>query len=144
MFLQPQHFQQQDRYVTRSLDARLRQSVAYPWGFFSLALDEAALQQGKLALTQAVGVLPDGTPFSLPGDDPAPLAMDVPTDVRDERVVLAVALIRPGVAESDVEDTSAAMPARFHAAEMDVADSHAASLRQAPLQIGRLNLRLML
>ena len=31
MFLQPQHFQQQDRYVTRSLDARLRQSVAYPW-----------------------------------------------------------------------------------------------------------------
>jgi type VI secretion system protein ImpJ len=144
MFLQPQHFQQQDRYVTRSLDARLRQAVAYPWGFFTLGIDEAALHQGKLALTQASGVLPDGTPFALPGDDPAPLALDIPADVRDERVVLAVALIRPGVAESDVEDTSSAMPARYHAAEMDVADSHAASLRQAPLQIGRLNLRLML
>lgn len=144
MFLQPQHFQQQDRYVTRSIDARLRLSVAYAWGFHSLALDEAALHQGKLALSQATGVFRDGTPFALPMDDPAPLAIDVAADVRDQRVVLALALVRPGVAESDVEDASAAMPARFHATEMDVADSHAASLRQAPLQIGRLNLRLML
>ena len=70
--------------------------------------------------------------------------MEVPIDVRDERVVLAVALVRPGVAESDVEAASSTMPTRFQAIEMDVADSHAASLRQAPLQIGRLNLRLML
>ena len=144
MFLQPQHFQQQDRYVTRAMDTRLRLSIGYAWGFHSLAIDEAALHQGKLALTQASGVFRDGTPFSLPMDDPAPLAIDVAADVRDERVVLAIALNRPGVAESDVEDVSAAMPARFHAAEVEVADSHAASLRQAPLQIGRLNLRLML
>jgi len=144
MFLQPQHFQQQDRYVTRAVDARFRLSVGYAWGFFSLGIDESALHQGRLALTHAVGVLNDGTPFSLPSDDPAPLAMEVPIDVRDERVVLAVALVRPGVAESDVEAASSTMPTRFQAIEMDVADSHAASLRQAPLQIGRLNLRLML
>jgi type VI secretion system protein ImpJ len=36
------------------------------------------------------------------------------------------------------------MPTRFSATEMDTADCHAASLRQAPLQIGRLNLRLIL
>ena len=143
MFLQPQHFQQQDRYVTRAMDTRLRLSIGYGWGFHSLSLDEAALHQGKLALTQASGVFRDGTPFLLPMDDPAPLALDVAADVRDERIVLALALTRPGVAESDVEDTSTAMPARFHAVEVDVADSHAASLRQAPLQIGRLNLRLM-
>jgi type VI secretion system protein ImpJ len=144
MFLQPQHFQQQDRYVTRSSDNRFRLSLAFPWGFFSLAIDEAALHQGKLALTRGEGVLPDGTPFSFPGDDPAPLAIEIPSDLRDERVVLAVALIRPGVAESDVEAASKTMPVRFHAVEMEVGDSHAASLRQAPLQIGRLNLRLML
>jgi type VI secretion system protein ImpJ len=144
MFLQPQHFQQQDRYVTRAMDARFRLAMGYAWGFYSLALDEAALHQGKLALSQASGVFRDGTPFSLPMDDPAPLAIDIAGDVRDERVVLAIALSRPGVAESDVEEVSTAMPARFHAAEMEVADSHAISLRQAPLQIGRLNLRLML
>ncbi len=144
MFLQPQHFQQQDRFVTRGIEARLRLSVAYPWGFHTLTIDQAALQQGKLALTQATGIFPDGTPFSLPMDDPSPLAIDIGSDVREQRIVLALALNRPGVAESDVEGASASMPARFHASEIEVADSHAASLRQAPLQIGRLNMRLML
>ena len=144
MFLQPQHFQQQDRYVGRAMQARLVRGLAYPWGFSTLAIDEAALQQGKFAISGASGVLPDGTPFALPEDDPAPLAFDVAPDVRDQRVVLAAALARPGVAESDVEDQSSSMPARFHAVELEVADSHAASLRQAPLQIGRLNLRLLL
>ena len=144
MFLQPQHFQQQDRHVARLVDGRVGMSFAYPWGFHSLAIDEAALHQGKLAVSQASGVFGDGTPFSLPADDPAPLAIDIGGDVRDEKVVLAVVLSRPGVAESDVEDMSTAMPPRFRASEMEVADSHAASLRQAPLQIGRLNIRLML
>jgi len=144
MFLQPQHFQQHDRYFARVIDSRFRWSVVYPWGFFSLGIDTAALHQGKLALTHATGILRDGTTFSLPEDDPAPLAMDVPADVRDERVVLAIAMIRPGDAESDVEGASITMPSRFQAVQMDVADSHAASLRQAPLQIGRLHLRLIL
>jgi type VI secretion system protein ImpJ len=58
--------------------------------------------------------------------------------------VLAVPLARPGVAESDVESAESSMPPRYRAADLDVADSHAASLREAPLQLGRLNLRLML
>lgn len=144
MFLQPQHFQQQDRHINRGMDTRFRLSNPYPWGFHALSIDEAALHQGKLALTQATGVFRDGTAFSMPDEDPTPLAIDVPADVRDERVVLAIALARPGVAESDVEAASSSMPARFHAIDVDVADCHAANLRQAPLQIGRLNLRLML
>ena len=144
MFLQPQHFQQQDRFVARLVDARLGQAVPYPRGFVSLALDEPALLQGKLALQSARGVLPDGTPFSIPALDASPPALDVPGDVRDEPVLLALALARPGVAESDVEDDRPAMPPRLHALDVEVADSHAASLRQAPVQVGRLNLRLLL
>ncbi len=144
MFLQPQHFQQQDRFLTRFIDARVGLGRGHAWGFHSLSIDEAALHQGKLALTRAVGVFRDGTPFSLPMDDPSPLAIDIARDVRDERVLLGLALSRPGVAESDVEGNSGSMPTRFVASEIEVADGHAASLRQAPLQIGRLNLRLML
>jgi type VI secretion system protein ImpJ len=144
MFLQPQHFQQYDRYVGRLVQARVAGGLAYGWGFSALALDEAALLQGKLAIASAQGVLPDGTPFSIPAHDPAPPAIDIPGDARDEPVLLAAAMARPGVAESDVEDTSASMPPRFHAVDIDVADSHAASLRAAPVQVGRLNLRLLL
>ncbi len=144
MFLQPQHFQQQDRHIDRLVDARVGLAAAHPWGFATLALDEPALLQGKVALTAARGVLPDGMPFAVPGQDAAPPALDIPTDARDELVVLAVAMARPGVAESDVEDSAPAMPPRFRAVDVDVADSHSTSLRQAPIQVGRLNLRLML
>jgi type VI secretion system protein ImpJ len=100
--------------------------------------------QGRVALAGARGVLPDGTAFAIPGDDPAPPAFEVPADARDQLLVLAVTMARPGVAESDVEATNAAMPPRFRATDLETADVHAASLREAPLQIGRLNLRLML
>lgn len=143
MFLQPQHFQQHDRYLSQALAGRIDAAFGHGWGFSQLVVDEAALLQGKIAIASARGVLPDGTAFSIPAHDPAPPALDVPADLRDEVVVLAVAMARPGVAESDVEDSSPAMPPRFHASEVDVADSHASSLRTAPLQIGRLNLRLM-
>ncbi|MEF7614127.1 type VI secretion system baseplate subunit TssK [Aquincola sp. MAHUQ-54] len=144
MFLQPQHFQQQDRFVSRLVDARVNAVTPHYWGFTGLAIDEAALLQGQLALTAATGVLPDGTPFAVPSHDAAPPALDIPADVRDEPVLLVAALARPGVAESDVEDSAPTMPPRFLASDVEVADSHAVSLRQVPVQIGRLNLRLML
>ena len=144
MFLQPQHFQQQDRFITRHIDARIAASQLHPCGFLVLTLDEPALLQGKFALATAAGVLPDGLPFAIPGVDAAPAALDVPADARNELIVLAVAMARPGVPESDAEDASGAMPPRYRALEVEVADSHAQSLREAPLQIGRLNLRLML
>lgn len=144
MFLQPQHFQQQDRYVGRQLEGRLSSSLPWPWGFFALQVDDAALLQGRIVVNSARGVLPDGLVFSVPGDDPAPAAFEVPVDARDQTVVLAVPMARPGVAESDVEAAETSMPPRFRASNIEVADSHAASLREAPVQIGRLNLRLMM
>ena len=144
MFLQPQHFQQQDRFLGRQLDARIASAVPWPWGYVALQLDDAALLQGRVMLSSARGVLPDGLAFAIPGDDPAPPALDVPADVRDELVVLAVPQSRPGVPESDVEATEGAMPPRWRVTDIDAADIHAASLREAPLQIGRLNLRLLL
>ncbi len=144
MFLQPQHFQQQDRFVGRQLDGRFATTVPWPWGFVALQVDDAALLQGRVQITGARGVLADGLAFSVPTDDAAPAAFEVPMDVRDQLVVLAVPQSRPGVAESDVEATESSMPPRWRVADLNVADVHASSLREAPLQVGRLNLRLML
>ena len=47
MFLQPQHFQQQDRYVGRQLEGRLSSTVPWPWGFFAL----------QVGVTLGIGVL---------------------------------------------------------------------------------------
>ncbi|KQV94661.1 MULTISPECIES: type VI secretion system baseplate subunit TssK [unclassified Roseateles] len=144
MFLQPQHFQQHDRHWEHQWRQRLQQAVAYAWGFGALSLDEASLTLGKVGLASAQGLLPDGTAFSAPGGDAAPAALDIPADARNEIVVLAVTLQRPGVVETDAEQAAGAMGPRFMAAEVNVGDSNSQLDRDAALQIGRLNLRLML
>jgi type VI secretion system protein ImpJ len=144
MFLQPQHFQQHDRFLAAQAQARFAAGAGYGWGWLTLMLDSAALNLGKIALTSAAGVLPDGLAFDLPGADAAPAALDIPADTRDELVVLALALPRPGVAESDAEGDANAMPPRYRAAEVDVGDNNVTGQRVAPLQIGRVHLRLML
>jgi type VI secretion system protein ImpJ len=144
MFLQPQHFQQHDRYTEQQLRDRLQATFGYGWGFSALTLDEAALNLGKLAISQAQGMLPDGTAFSLPGNDAAPAAFDVPSDVRNELVVLALTLQRPGVIESDAEEAGGSLGVRYKVTELEVGDNNTNADRDAALQIGRINLRLML
>ena len=144
MFLQPQHFQQHDRYAEYQLRQRLVATVGYPWGYVSVTIDDAALAIGKLSLSSAHGVMPDGTAFSIPGNDAAPAALDVPADVRNERVVLALTLQRPGIVESDAEQAAGSMGPRYHVAEVNIGDSNTNIDRDASVQIGRLNLRLML
>ncbi len=143
MFLQPQHFQQQDRFHAQQANARHGAAVAYGWGLLSLTIDSAALTLGKIAINAARGVTPDGLSFDIPSQDPAPAALDVPADVRNELIVLALAMPRPGVAETDAEADAASMAPRFLAAEVDVGDSNVTGQRLAPLQVGRPNLRIM-
>jgi type VI secretion system protein ImpJ len=144
MFLQPQHFQQHDRYLEYQLRQRLAATIGYPWGFSSIVVDDAALALGKLSLSSAQGILPDGNAFSVPGNDAAPAALDVPADARNERVVLAVPLQRPGIVESDAEQAAGSMGPRYQVAEVSVGDSNTNIDRDASVQVGRLNLRLML
>ena len=143
MFLQPQHFQQHDRFLAQQAHARLGATAAYGWGLLSVTVDSAALALGKIAVTAARGVMPDGLAFDVPGTDPAPAALDVPTDARNELMVLALPLPRSGVAESDAEGDDGSMPPRFRAVEVDVGDSNVTGQRVAPLQVGHPNLRIM-
>ncbi len=99
MFLQPHHFQQEGRFWQHTLHARVDALSPYGWGFAELRIDEARLALGQVLVEHARGVMPDGTPFSIPGVDLAPPPLDVPTDVHDERIVLAVSMDREGVAE---------------------------------------------
>ncbi|HEX7382701.1 MAG TPA: type VI secretion system baseplate subunit TssK [Burkholderiaceae bacterium] len=144
MFLQPQHFQQHDRWLDFQLRQRLAATGGYGWGFVSLSVDEAALALGKVALTAAHGMLPDGTLFSWPGNDAAPPAFDVPVDARNEVIALAAPLQRPGIADTDAEGPAVSSVPRYSVTEVQVGDSNAPAQRDAPLQVGRLNLRLML
>jgi type VI secretion system protein ImpJ len=142
MFLQPQHFQQQERYIEQLVEARTRPIVPYRWGFTSLVLDETALAIGKLALLSAQGVLPDGTPFDFPGTHAAPLPLNIPPEARNQLLVLALPLRRAGAREAEYDGADEDSLARYRIEEHEVADTTGDS--SAPVQVGQIRLRLML
>src|SRR5437868_10344215 len=78
LFLCPQHFQQQERYLEQFAHRRAASSGEFFWGFHRLELDTDALCLGRLALKSAAGILRDGTPFDAPGCDrlPEPLVVE--------------------------------------------------------------------
>ena len=110
LFLQPQHFQQQDRHFASYVEARCRALVPYSWGFTELELERDFLAIGKLGLRRAAGVFPDGTPFRMPDDDQLPPPIDIGPHIRDQVVVLGIPLRRDGGAE--VDGTAALMNSR--------------------------------
>src|ERR1700730_13705041 len=90
LFLRPQHFQQQERYLEAYVEGRAAPLRAESWGFEELELDRDVLAIGKLSIRRARGVFPDGTPFSIPDRDPPPAPLEVPADLRNARVYLAL------------------------------------------------------
>ena len=72
LFLQPQHFQQQDRYLERYVESRCEALDSATAGASPRSRSSAiCLRIGKFGLRRAAGVFPDGTPVRMPDDDPA-------------------------------------------------------------------------
>lgn len=101
LFLRSHHFQQSDRYHERLVDSRTRHITPYPWGFAELEIDRDVAQQSKFALRKASGVMPDGTPFDVPGDSPLPPAIDIPENTSSQLVWLSLPAASPNTREVD-------------------------------------------
>jgi type VI secretion system protein ImpJ len=122
MHLAPHHFQAQRRHFEATLAATVDALFPFAWGLSGVELDAVALRDGALALVRARGLLPDGTPFDVPGGDPMPaprpLAEAFAPD-RDAHVAhLALAAWRPDAA--NVQDDGG--PGRFAAVARPVVD----------------------
>lgn len=143
LFLRPQHFQQQDRRIEDLLEARASSMLGYRWGFRSLEINGNALALGKIELASARGVMSDGTPFDFPGQDPPPEALEIGSATKDEPILLALPLRRQGMPEIADADPTRSVLTRFSVGEMELADTHTGSSESAPVQVGRLRLRLL-
>lgn len=142
MFLRPQHFQQQDRYIENLVNNRSHGLQPYGWGFYEMKIDSDLLKIGKLAITACSGLFPDGTPFNLPEDDDLPLPLDIPEDMYNETIYLALPLRRLDAAEIDVDSNSDGL-ARYRIDEWEIKDNNRRSEVKAPVQVGKLKTNLM-
>jgi len=143
LFLQPQHFQQQDRYFEQYIETRCQPLVSYSWGFTEIELERDFLKIGKIGFRRLAGVFPDGTPFRMPDDDPLPPPMDIPADVRDQRLFLAIPLRRAGELESARGPISDEL-VRQEIREFQIANTAMVAGDPATLEVGGLRTRLLL
>lgn len=143
MFLQPHHFQQEGRYFERALDAARMAVSPNAWGFARLEIDESALAIGRIAISSASGILPDGTPFSFPMHERMPAPLEIPADLGNELVYLGAPIARQAGVEFDYGDAADPALARFQIDTIDVRDQSSVSSETAAIQVARLNLRLL-
>ena len=108
LFLRPHHLQQNDRYLERLIESRVRQVTPYPWGFSHLEIDFDLAQQSKFALRRATGVMPDGTPFDMPADSPLPDPIDVPETSAGQLTWLTMPVAAPNTREADDKTSDSA------------------------------------
>lgn len=143
MFLNPQHFQQQERYFERYVSGKCSAYGAYGWGIQEFEIDQELLKLGKISVASAKGVFPDGTPFSVPDVDDAPPVLEVAENTHNTIVYLAVPLRRAGAVDVLSEDGVQGL-ARYFSAEQDIRDVTVEGGDILAVKVGKLRLKLLL
>lgn len=137
LFLRPQHFQQQERYLERFVEERAGGLRGDSWGFLELELESELLAIGKVGLRRARGVFPDGTPFSMPDHDPLPAPIEIGQDVRNRIVYLTLPLRRQGATET-IRQPRPDVPTRYLVREIEARDVTIESGESVPVEVSAL------
>lgn len=145
LFLRPQLFQQQERYLEHL--AHKRASVLNPffWGFSHFSIDSESLSLGKLVLASAAGIFADGTPFDTPGQALPPAPLTILPEHLDQTIFLAIPIRTPNGEETSFEDPSLASAslARFSVFDTELRDANSIGQGPKTVQLSRLRLRLL-
>jgi type VI secretion system protein ImpJ len=141
MLLRPQHLQHNDRYYHQQFN-RTRLLGTNAWGFLALEVDVQHLDIGKVMVTRASGVLPDGSLFEL-NNTMAPLVLQVPSNAGRQAVYLALPLAIDNQVEVRRHEQSDVL-ARYVAYETQIADSNAGVDSHCQVNCARPDLRLIL
>ncbi|MBL1262034.1 MAG: type VI secretion system baseplate subunit TssK [Thiotrichaceae bacterium] len=143
MFLNPHHFQQQERYFERYIDGKHSTQGSYGWGVEHIEIDPTLLKLGKLSIASAAGVFPDGTPFSFPDQNDSPPVFEVPENTLNKIVYLAIPVKRPGAVDILAEDESLGL-ARYYSGSQEVRDVSTEGGDSVKVAVGKLRFRLLL
>ncbi len=143
MFLNPQHFQQQERYFERYINGKCDAFGAYGWGVNDFEIDQQLLKLGKLSVISAKGIFPDGTPFSIPDLNDPPPVIDLPENLHDIVVYIAIPVRRPGAVDVLDEENSQGL-ARYYLADTNVRDVTEEGSENLSVDIAKLRTKLLL
>jgi len=145
LFVQPQHFQQQQRHNEYLLTRRLDALNGFAWGFTALSINQELLVQGKIMLDKADGCMPDGTVFSIPDQDLLPVAYQ-PGDLSSpgsRDIYLALPAISDVINEIEGHYSAGQTLGRYRLNRANVRDVHTNEGDSRQLVMGQLHPRLL-
>lgn len=142
LFVKPQHFQQAARASEAAFHQRLSSLNSGFYGFSELQLNDEYLSLGKIAITKARGIMPDGTAFDIPADLPPPPPLEIDDDAsQHDEIYLCLPLRTDGGREVSWPDNAANF--RYSAQAHEIKDTHTADgdLVQVDLAVPNLQLK---
>lgn len=143
LFIKPQHFQQETRYIEFLINHRLSTTSPYAYGFSELEINKEYLSFGKIALVRASGIMPDGAVFDIPGETPSPEPLVIDdASLANQTVFLALPLRADGVGDIQRQETN--VHKRYIETLSEIKDTHSQDGNSTHLSTAQLNLRFML
>ncbi|WP_027013770.1 type VI secretion system baseplate subunit TssK [Comamonas composti] len=143
LFLRPQLFQQQERYLEYYAHKRCLPLSSFFWGFSHLRIDPESLGLGKIVLASVSGIFPDGTPFDVPGQTPPPPPLTLQHEHLGQTIYLALSIRAPNSEETTFDAQATGSTARYVAYETELRDANSNGYGSKPVQLAQLRLRLI-
>jgi len=147
LFIRPQHFQQQEKYLLSELHQRVAAVQKFNAGVSAVSINESDLQQGRVTLNSVVAVFQDGTCFDAPGVQAIPTPLPVPEGARDVFVHLVLAVSNTQTAEvsSQRANTSDGLSAsRYYLVKEKLKDGSHKDGSSDVVDLAELDVRLMM
>ncbi|MGF6774724.1 type VI secretion system protein ImpJ [Paraburkholderia sp. GAS199] len=142
LFLRPQLFQQQERYLEQFAHKRAAPLSPFFFGFSQYAIDSEALALGKVVAKSATGVFADGTPFDFPGSTPPPAPLTIRPEHLDQVIHVAVPIRVPNAEETTFDESLHSL-ARHTVFDAELRDTNSIGQGSKTVQLSHLRLRLV-
>lgn len=140
LFVKPQHFQQMAHSAQASIQQQINSLSDALYGFSELELNAEYLGFGKIAISRARGVMPDGTVFDIPGDMAPPPPLEIVDNAAGEVVYLCLPLRTASALE--VRWPESDTNARYIAQSTLIKDTHSPDGDTESLDLAVPNLQL--
>ncbi|MDC0612205.1 type VI secretion system baseplate subunit TssK [Vibrio sp.] len=143
LFIKPQHFQQQQRHTEHLIDERMKSVSSYLYGVTDFSLNLEYLSFGRIALERASGIMPDGSIFKIPQEDPTPEPLEInDASLANQLIYLAIPLKSDSLMEINWPEEPGT--GRYVSRRQEVRDTHSIQGDMTTLDVSPMNIRLML
>jgi type VI secretion system protein ImpJ len=143
LFIKPQHFQQQQRYLEYYVEQRIRSVNKYLYGVSELSFNPEYLSFGRIAIESISGVMPDGTVFLIPQEDSMPKPIEVQdASLANQLIYLAIPLRSESLLEVDWPEEKGS--GRYGYRHQDIRDVHTCQGDSTTVGVSPVQVKLML